>query len=139
MKMDQLLVDYCYQRRAIRTYDWMRILQSIALEYKYYIYRRSYWGENSGCSIASTSKTSSCAFVTIIDGVPINDLDTEPADGDDDNESTCLVKRPAKTIKARKYLLIEDNHIKTMDVRLFRYVGWTNERYVLDHTEDVIC
>lgn len=66
--MEGGLVDDCYRTRAIKTTDWMRILRSIELECEYYVYRKSYWGENAGRTVVSPKKTSTMTLVSVISG-----------------------------------------------------------------------
>lgn len=127
------LINHCYRTRSILTEDWFKILMSIPLEYDYYIYRRSYWGENSGSMNVSSSKTDLFVLHTIIKGsTPSEKIDNREGDSEIDH---LIKKSPSQ--KTRKNLLIEENRVRTISENI-RSPSWCNDRYVLDETETVI-
>ena len=91
-KMESGLVDYCYRTRAIKTIDWMRILDNIVLETEYYVYRKSYWGENAGRSVVSPQKTSTMALVRVISGARAKVSEDETDGRNEEDECTGLIK-----------------------------------------------
>eukprot|EP01036_Dinobryon_divergens_P025218 gene25218-33744_t len=135
-KMESDLVDYCYRTRAIKTMDWMRILKNIVLETEYYVYRKSYWGENAGIAVVSPHKTSTMVRVCQISGARAK---VSEDDIDEKNEEDGLIKgisRLRLTANMRVNLLIENNHVAIIDKVNPAY--WSNDSYVLDDTEDEI-
>lgn len=52
-----LCVDHFLEGK-IKISDWIDILQSLELKWRYCIYREAYWGENRGSTIISPKKTS---------------------------------------------------------------------------------
>ena len=138
-KMESGLVDYCYRTRAIKTRDWMRILENIVLETEYYVYRKSYWGENAGRSVVSPQKTSTMALVSVISGARAKVSEDETDGRNEEDEYTGLIKgisRLRLTANKRVNLLIEDNHVAI--INKVKPACWSNDSYVLDDTEDEI-
>jgi hypothetical protein len=115
-RMEDNMLLYCYKNRSIKTFNWIQILENILLETEYHIYRKSYWGENGGSKKATTLKTNTMTLVYIITGIKDNNLH--------------------KVKKTRVNLLLENNHLKIIDK--INPSSWSNDKYLLDNTEDEI-
>jgi hypothetical protein len=130
--MDPNLVDYCYQTQSIKTVDWMRILENIILESEYYVYRRSYWGENAGNMVISSLKTVTMVLVRVISG----DNEEEQVISGDNEEETISLISPIRSIKKRVNLLIENNNISIINKIIPAY--FVNNSYLLNSTENIL-
>eukprot|EP00981_Chlorochromonas_danica_P000525 scaffold106_cov177-Ochromonas_danica.AAC.9 len=133
--MDDELVLYCYKTRSIRTSDWLRILESIPLETEYYIYRRSYWGENAGRDSISPRKTSTMTLVCVVSGVR-EICYNEAEDNTDDMVSSLIGGVSQLALKTRVNLLLENNHVKI--INKVKPSSCSNDAYQLDDTENEI-
>lgn len=108
------LLKQCCQTRTIKTYDWIDVLEHLPLETEYHLYRKAYWGENAGKQAVSPVKTDTMALVCIITGV-YQQQDHHPI---------------------RLSLLLENNQVSIL--RNVVPASWSNDRYVLDSTENLL-
>ena len=112
--MDFELLLNCYETRSINTVDWFTILDNIILDTEYHIYRKSYLGENAGCTKVSTIKTNTMTLIGVISGIK-----------DADNTKKTKVK-----------LLLENNQLKIINKII--PASWSNNKYLLNNTENTI-
>lgn len=142
---DPALVRDCYLRKSIRTRVWIDILNRLPLELDYYIYRRAYWGEGSGNTRPSPHKTDRCVLYSAMGNRTEGAVHSKSrerrlgtgltvASAEDDGHSLLCHQ---KQQPMEKHIVVEDNHVRTLSERTWP-PAWVNERYALDHTEDII-
>lgn len=114
-------IKYCLENRQIYYSDWINILSSIELDNKYYIYRKSYLGENDGILTINPKKTNLLSLFRFFE-----------CKKNKEGGFLSFFSKENYIIN----LLIENNKVSLIDN--FKISYWTNFSYTPDDSENII-
>lgn len=127
--VNEVLIDM-YQRRAIKLDSWISIMKNMKLYNHYRVYRRSYFGENSGRKTISTTLTNYL--------LPLWFMDRNQTIYENKNENyyfASIIKLfSGLTISDNIVrLIIENNHIEIADMNIYKISSYANPNVIIEN------